>query len=269
MLKSNFEPHIFTDSLFPFHLDKTVINKFYSGPLNWHLNIELIYCISGSGMVICDTRKQNISTNEIVVVNSQVSHGVYTNSDMEYYYLIIDDEFCQQNGISSTELNFLEHISNSRISKSFLEIADAVNSRSGYPANIKYAIIRCAVLRLLILLCEEYTTNNIDRSVDNNIAFSRIKDTMIYIQNNYAEQLTLDVISSHVGVCKNHLSRIFKEYTNMTIVEYINYTRCKYAQMHILNNDSIALAASSCGFNNLSYFSRTYKKYIGRLPSQT
>ena len=92
---------------------------------------------------------------------------------------------------------------------------------------------------------------------------------MIYIQKNFADKLTLDSLAENVNVCKNHLAREFKKYTRITIVEYINSLRCKNAQMCILNGESIATAAVVSGFDNLSYFSRTYKKHIGFLPSQT
>ena len=57
--------------------------------------------------------------------------------------------------------------------------------------------------------------------------------------------------------------------TEITVVEYLNQQRCRHAQKLILEGESISAAAHLSGFENLSYFSRTYKRYIGYLPSET
>ena len=63
------------------------------------------------------------------------------------------------------------------------------------------------------------------------------------------------------------MSRDFKKYTGNTVFEYINISRCKTAATLIASGMSVSAAANECGFENLSYFSRTYKKYMGKLPS--
>lgn len=269
MIQSLFEPHVFPEPLFPFFFDRTNFSKHNSGPLNWHSNIELLYCNSGSGTVICDNRRLPISEGEIIVINSRLSHGVFSDEGIDYFYLIISDAFCEENGIFTNSITFTEHLKDPIISKAFLDVAEVIQNQAKYPTLTRYAIIRSKALQLLILLCNNYIDNSIKRDLIDSLTFKRIQNTMIYIQENFTTKLTLDDIASHIGVCKNHLSREFKKYTNITIVEYINFMRCRFAQMHILNGDSIAVAASVSGFDNLSYFSRTYKKYIGYLPSET
>ena len=51
--------------------------------------------------------------------------------------------------------------------------------------------------------------------------------------------------------------------------EYINAIRCNYAKRMISGGMSVSEAAFSCGYRNLSYFSKTYKKYFKMLPSET
>ena len=53
----------------------------------------------------------------------------------------------------------------------------------------------------------------------------------------------------------------------MTVIEYVNILRCKEAKRLISEGQSVSEAAIASGFNNLSYFTRTYKKYVGELPS--
>lgn len=269
MIRSWYEPHIFQNPLFPFYFDKSKITPSEVGGMNWHSNIEIIYCVSGEGYVNCDTRKHPISAGDIVVINTQISHGIQTDSQVEYYYLIIDDEFCKSNGINTSELIFTEYIKSQSLADVFLEIANTIENSESYSKTYIYALIRSKVLQLLIAMCDCCLCENIERNISSSIALERVKETMIYIQKNFAKNLTLDLLASNVNVCKNHLAREFKKYTKITIVEYINSLRCKNAQMCILKGESVASAATSSGFDNLSYFSRTYKKHIGFLPSQT
>lgn len=269
MIQSWFEPHIFPEPLFPFFFDKTALKTLKEGPTNWHANIELIYCVSGEGVVKCDTRSCSIMAGDLVVVNTQIVHGIYTSGEVVYYYLIIDDEFCRANGISSTELSFMEHIRDKRVSAAFRDIADTIERQSEYAEVCRYAMIRCKVLQLLVLLCNDFLCEDIQRTVCSSVSLNRVKETMIYIQRNFSSKLTLDEVASNVGVCKNHLAREFRKYTRITIVEYINLQRCRNAQMCIQHGESLANAAAMSGFDNLSYFSRTYRKYIGYLPSET
>ena len=93
-------------------------------------------------------------------------------------------------------------------------------------------------------------------------------EATLFIHQNIAQPLSVDEIASHLGICRSHLSREFHKITGMTIIEYINVLRCKEAKRYISEGNGVAAAAIAVGFNNLSYFTRTYKKYIGELPSE-
>ena len=269
MILTVFEPHIFLNPLLPFYLGRNYIRPFATRSSNWHTNIEIIYCVRGEGVVNCGSRSHRISKGDMIVVNSQVTHHINTNSEFEYYWLIIDEEFCKENGIYTSELIFEEFISSESLSNMYMEVINTVENKESFSQAYVYALIRSKLLRLLITMCDCCLSENIERNISNSASLERIKETMIYIQRNFANKLTLEGLSANVGVCKNYLAREFKKHTQMTVVEYINSVRCKNAQMHILKGESITVAATVSGFENLSYFSRTYKKHIGFLPKET
>ena len=93
-----------------------------------------------------------------------------------------------------------------------------------------------------------------------------IKDVIRYIKQHVPETITLQNIADRFSVSKYHLARQFKHYTGTTIFSYINHLRCTEALHKIHNGMSVSEAAASCGFNNTSYFTRTFKKHIGSLP---
>ena len=58
--------------------------------------------------------------------------------------------------------------------------------------------------------------------------------------------------------------------TQTTINQYINMLRCNEAKVLLSQGkQSVTEIGTHCGFNSMSYFSKTYRKIIGELPSQT
>ena len=99
------------------------------------------------------------------------------------------------------------------------------------------------------------------------VSKERVKKVMTYLRQNLENPISLDAIASCVGISKYHLSREFKELTGITIFDCLNLLRCRAAMQMLLSGSTVAEAAGASGFENLSYFSRTFKRCIGKLPS--
>ena len=265
-MQYTYEAHIINNKLMPFlyHIDR--VTNVTEGIPNYHTNIELLFCIEGQGEAICGAQRYAFKPGDIVVINSNVLHSVKSDTYVRYYCLIVDDEFCLSNGIDCSKLRFDTHIKNEEVKNAYNKVCRAFASRD----KTKITSVRYAVLGLILLLVQSYS-ETVEQSVYKNdiITAKRIKNVVEYIQSNMNTAITLDGIAEYVGISKFHLSRDFKRFTGNTIFEYINMTRCRTAASLIAGGMSVSSAANECGFENLSYFSRTFKKYIGRLPSDT
>lgn len=262
-----YEPHIMDNPELPFifHLDEAVKSNGYLYP-NWHANTEILYCISGSGTVKCETKEFLFSCGELFVCNSNILHTIFSDTGMRYYCLIIDQDFCNSNGIFTGKLHFHERIHDTAASEKFEQIITAY----GNAGMCRTAKIRHAVLGLLIFLRESYTASEDPMQNDSSAqSVARIKDSMMYICQNLTRPLTLDELSAHAGLSKFYFSREFKRVTGQTVVEYIHMVRCKEAKRLIAEGMPVSAAAVSCGFENMSYFSRIYKRCMGYLPSKS
>jgi AraC-like DNA-binding protein len=66
-----------------------------------------------------------------------------------------------------------------------------------------------------------------------------------------------------------YFCHLFRAYTGMTVINYINMLRCALARSLILEKRfNVSEAAKYLGISNLSYFGQMYKRYMGVLPSQ-
>ena len=102
------------------------------------------------------------------------------------------------------------------------------------------------------------------------IFFMRNEMFHILIEENYSENITINDIGKAVGLSPSYLCACFRNATKTSINRYLNNIRCNEAKRLLTEeNISVTEAATQCGFNNMSYFSRMYRNIIGELPSQT
>lgn len=96
-----------------------------------------------------------------------------------------------------------------------------------------------------------------------------VSRTINHIRLNFDRSITLSNIAQELYVHPNYLSKKFKDETGFTLTEYINQVRVKEAIFMLTHGDlSIADIAYSVGYNDKKYFSKTFKKIIGKSPSE-
>ncbi len=90
-----------------------------------------------------------------------------------------------------------------------------------------------------------------------------------YIEKHYTENITLESITELSGFSKFHFSRLFKQYTDMTFCDYLNYRRITAAEEMLAKPDlSITDLALLAGFPSISTFNRVFKQKHGCTPTE-
>lgn len=247
-----------------FHLDTTWLGRPFT--IHWHDSLEVHYFIEGEAEVMSDAQRQHFRTGEIAVINSNHIHEVKALTPVcRYYCLLADRELCEQLGAPIGELNFRLRVSDATAREYFDMIVDEMLTRSAYykPA------VRSDLGGFLVHLCRHWLESRAFDSGRKDNRLDMVKAAIRYIQLHLAEDLTVEKISAAAGFSKYYFCRGFKEITGRTVVDHINYTRCCYARRLLLSGKcNVSESAELSGFSNLSYFAKTYKKYMGELPSK-
>ncbi|MBQ6998458.1 MAG: helix-turn-helix transcriptional regulator [Clostridia bacterium] len=265
MQKHIHEMHEDISEKFPIIFHTTVLNESATCYPNWHENIEILCVTGGEVEVTVDSVNFKAAKNDTVVINSDSFHIVRAiNGVASYYCLIIDKEFCKSFGFDTTSDFLREKISDTDILMIFKKIAEEIENKNNYyESAVKYL-----VCELLVKMYREYYVSA-EVSSYNSGKSEIVKRAAKYIGKNYARNLNIGEIADAVNVSKYYLCRIFKEVVGITMIEYANFTRCKKANRLIsAGNMSISDIAEKCGFENMSYFSKIYKKYMNILPSE-
>lgn len=94
-----------------------------------------------------------------------------------------------------------------------------------------------------------------------------VQQALWFINSHFKEDITLEILSQHIGIPPSSLGKKFSRYYGINFKEYLINTRLQYAKSLIMNtNESLTEIAYYSGFNSLSYFHKTFINKFGYSP---
>ncbi|MCM3440447.1 response regulator transcription factor [Metabacillus halosaccharovorans] len=90
-----------------------------------------------------------------------------------------------------------------------------------------------------------------------------------YVLLNLDKKITLGEVAAYLHLNPSYFSRLYKQHTNENFIDYVIKSKMERAQELIdHSNASIDKISEMLGFENKSYFFKTFKKYYGATPSE-
>lgn len=90
-----------------------------------------------------------------------------------------------------------------------------------------------------------------------------------YISENLAEELRVDDIAENAMISKSECTRCFHENLGIAPIQYIKQLRIDTAASQLrLTDRAVSEIACECGFQDMSYFAKTFKNIKGVTPSE-
>ena len=87
-----------------------------------------------------------------------------------------------------------------------------------------------------------------------------------YIHTCYMQPVRVEQIAQQLNLDRRYLSRLFKAHTGQTMQEYLLNVRLEAARQHLKEGCSVNRAAALCGYEDVSNFSRMFKRRFGVAP---
>lgn len=234
---------------------------------HWHENIELLYMLEGECDVITNAVKVHTVAGDIALINSNMVHMVEATTDSaKYYCLIVDVNFLKDFGINIESTVFKRCIRDRTTSELYLEAIKAAKNDNEYGL----LDLKLALLSLAVNIVKNHSEEKYSPGGHSNPKTETIKKAIEYIKEHYAEQISVEELAGMLGFTKYYFCHIFSEITGSTVINHLNYVRCKNARKLILSGKyNITEAAEQSGFTNMSYFAKIYRSVMGQLPSET
>ena len=202
--------------------------------IHYHDELEFLPIYSGSFSCRVDGKEYVANEGDIIFVNAGVPHETFLVTESVRSGLL---QFRESNYLNteirkiikySVKLQNAEgdpvHIIRSAELFSAIEgiMRECEEKGSAYEI-----LVRAEILRIIGLLYRMKILSD-GEQVFESPAIQKILPAMEYINQHYAENLTLDGISAQLGFDKSYFCRIFKLATGATFTEYLNFVRvCK------------------------------------------
>ena len=253
-------------------------DEYENYPPHWHTSYELIMPLRNGYRAICGDQEYNIREGDILIICPSMIHELFAPESGER---IIFQPGLQR--ISINEMNLLTSILSpaclitpeeypqiiERLQKLILEI------EAEYFSGVAYAelSIFSRFLEMMVLLGRNhriFATQNLGQTGCRQREYvERFLFITNYINEHFAEDLTLEEVASLAGFSKYHFSRLFKMYTDTSFYKFLNQKRIDHAKSLLADPSLTVLeVATQSGFASLSAFLRMFKQLNNRTPTE-
>lgn len=233
--------------------------------LHWHNAIEFIYILDGKLKINLDGVSFIAEEGEIVSVNSGVVHSFTSCGDeVKYYFFIVDDSFLRANSLYSKDTVFEPVLRSAEVRRIFDKIIGE-HERADEYSNVSTLSL---LMSLFVYMNRYHSSGATELRRTEKKRVTMVRRALAYLDEHYREHLSVSDVALALHFSESYLCHSFRSVTNYSIVEYINLLRCYHARVMILEGSSVGCAAEECGFSDVSYFSKVFKKSMGILPSE-
>ncbi|WP_419869967.1 AraC family transcriptional regulator [Chryseobacterium sp. CT-SW4] len=243
---------------------------------HYHPEIELVCIVAGSGTRHVGYHKSNYTNGDLVLIGSNIPHsgfGLNSTDPHEEIVLQFKEEIFQfpAEEVEARSIKNLLELSKygilygSSTKKLILPKLKKLMENEGYK---RYLLL----LEILFELstCEDYTLLNNEimpyTIISKNKA--RLENIFTYVENNYDKEIPIEEVAKLANLTLPAFCNFFKKATQITFTEFVNRYRINKACLLMAQNKSISECSYSCGFNNVTYFNRMFKKYTDKTPSE-
>lgn len=252
-------------------------------PPHWHEEYEFLVITRGTGTACLNTRTMHIEPGDILFINAGIVHSFRGDEKNPLAFYALDfgrelissygNDDIQQKYISrqaNGELIFRDHFKKDDAMWPYIEEPlEEIRTLCSKEMAKNELLIKANLLRIWHYLCldAEATSFTLKKKDDERVRL--IKQILQYIQENYEKNVTLGELAEVFHMSEGQFCRFFKSQVGMTAIEYLNYYRigvaCDMLKDGILQ---ISEVATECGYNNISYFNRTFRRYMNCTPGE-
>lgn len=97
----------------------------------------------------------------------------------------------------------------------------------------------------------------------------RMETIRRYLEENYTEPVRIEQLCKLSGLKEANLCRKFKKYTGLSVGDYLKQRRLSAAMLQLrTTSNKVVSICYECGFSDITFFNRTFRKAIGKTPSE-
>lgn len=251
----------------------------------WHPEVEILKATLGDFDVELNLETTHVQKGDMFFFNPGDIHQIIAGSDQCEHEVVafLPDilSFTYQDAMQTdlvgpfirqeTRLASVIHPD----SIGYEDISRIENDLFGYASGQKdgwYLRFKTSLMDFLLQMYENgYILDNQANTSDtaSHKKIAAFKKVVSYMDNNYAHKITLSQLANEADYNPQYFCHFFRDITGTTPINYLLELRLdKARELICTTNESIQNIAAACGFDNMSYFIRVFKKTTGLTPTQ-
>lgn len=258
-----------------FYVSKCKMTK--NGVYHQHDYTELAYILSGKGRYLVNGEEHDVEAGDLVICNPGVMHKhIITNTDeptIEFIAGFTNFHFkgMAQNSIETEDgsciINTSAELKQDLMMHCYAMVAEKESCSLG-----KYFMFKTHLMQMLLLIMRDLVNDEDHEqtkcsfeSYNKNYA---VKQIINYLNENYNQKISLEQIAHNMYLSPVYISKIFKEETGESPINYLINIRLEKARDILVktDNSSIKSIANEVGYEDVYHFSKLFKKYYGISP---
>jgi len=245
----------------------------------WHFHpeYEIVYVEAANGVRHVGDHISRYEGSDLVFIGPNIPHlnfdyGVRT--ECEQVVIQMKEDFLGKDFFSIPELgNIRKLFEEGRKGLSFYgHTKEIVGEKLKRLSSLDHFAQLMELLNILRLLADTREVTGLDsRPVSNQFVGkeqARMNTLYRYIEEHYQQPIEIKEVANLAHLTIAAFCRYFKKITRMTFTDFLNQYRINQAKKMLLHDKNVTEACYESGFENLSYFNKTFKKIAGENPSQ-
>lgn len=241
----------------------------------WHFHPEVEICLTlkSEGKRFVGNDISDYQADDLVMLGANLPHGFITQLPSEQVVIQMQESFLGAAFLEKPEIKIIKEVFSraKRGIQFFGETQQQVKLKTlqvlkqeGFPKLL-------ALLDLLYFLAistdYQYITKDSFQANTKMVELERVQVVYDYILKNYQEEVSLDKAANLLAMTKSSFCKFLKKHAKKTFSEIVNEIRIGHACDLMMQSDKlISTIAFESGYNDVSYFSRTFKKIMQTSP---
>lgn len=254
-----------------------IVNPKLSDFFYWHFHpeLELVYIAGANGTRHVGDHISQYQDSDLVFIGSNIPHlnfdyGVKTN--YEEIVVHIRQDFLGNAFVNTPELSKINQLfENAKLGIAFShETKNKLADRLMQLPLLTHFEQFLEILSIFQILANDKNVELLHaNSFENQYTKKdqqRMKRLYQFIDENYERKIDIREVANLSSLSEPAFCRYFKKMTRLTFTEFLNHYRINQAKKFLLLDKNITETCYNCGFESISYFTRTFKKITNENP---
>lgn len=255
----------------------------YKGFYHCHQGMELLYVYQGNGQIVVNRKVYPIQSGTFLYLQPfQLHHiqvDVTPDAPFERTIITLEPSIFEHFFASFPHLHqYFQHLWNNEVHEQVLQQMDQTSFLSQLFQHYAHVLANdqdqqkqqnfgLLLLQTFQFLYAKGFGNPVENGLHPQRQLRYSEKIMNWLETHYAEEISLDSVAEQLHISKYYVSRVFKQETGSSLMDYVLARRIRQACLLLhISNKGIEQISIEVGMNNFPYFCQAFKKLIGTTP---